>query len=265
MAAGSNIWVLDFARDAPLRLTYRTNFNQQPEWMPDGEHLVYTARSVSTFGLWWARADGAGEARRLLETESFVAPSSVSADGKLLAFHTWTLQTGWDIWTVELDITNPEQPKAGRPRPFLVTPADEVSASLSPDGRWMAYMSPDPGSRGILVRPRSGGGGPWQIATGDCTFPTWSADGRKLYYLLATKQIMEVDFSVQEAAFIVKQTRKWSAPIPNGDVITNYSIHPDGNRAVAVMGHENENAGVRVSLLFNFFDEVRRRLRNPSK
>jgi serine/threonine-protein kinase len=265
VAAGSNIWVLDFARNAPLRLTYKTNFNQQPEWMPDGQHLVYVARSGSAFGLWWARADGAGEARQLLETESFIAPSSVSADGKLLAFHTWTLQTGWDIWTVELDITNPEQPKAGQPRPFLVTAEDEVSAGLSPDGRWIVYMSTDPVYRGILVRPLSGGGGPWQIATGDCTFPTWSADGRKLYYLLATKQIMEVDFSVHETAFVVKQTRKWSAPLLDGDVITNYSIHPDGNRAIAVMGHENENAGVSVSLLFNFFDEVRRRLRNPGK
>ena len=100
MAAGSNIWVLDFARGTPSRVTYKTNLNQQPEWTPDGQHLIYTARSGSTFGLWWARADGASEPRLLLETESFVAPSSISADGKLLAFHRWSIETGWDIWTV---------------------------------------------------------------------------------------------------------------------------------------------------------------------
>jgi serine/threonine-protein kinase len=268
MAAGSNIWVFNFARDTPLRLTYNTNFNQQPEWMPDGQHLVYSARSGSTFGLWWSRTDGAGEPRRLLETETFVAPSSISADGKLLAFHTWTIETGWDIWTVPLDITNPEQPKAGTPRPFLATAQDEVSASLSPDGRWVAYMSPDPASRGISVRPVSGGGGPWQIASGDCTFPTWSADGKKLYYLFATKGIMEVEYSVQNAAFVAKKARTWSAPLPDGDAVTNYGMDPDGKRAVVVMSHEGttrQNESVRVTLLFNFFDEVRRRLSNPGK
>jgi serine/threonine-protein kinase len=268
MAASSNIWVLDFARDAPVRLSHKTNFNQQPEWTPDGQHLIYTARSGSTFGLWWARADGATEPRRLLQTEYFVAPSSISADGKLLAFHTWTIETGWDIWTVTLDIKDPEQPTAGKPRPFLVTPQDEVSASLSPDGRWVAYMSPDPESRGISVRPLSGGGGPWLIASGDCTFPTWSADGRKIYYLSTTKQIMEVDYSVQDAAFITRNVRPWSAPVLEGDAITNYAMHPDGSRAVVVMHHGNrrgQDADVHVALLFNFADEVRRRLRNPVK
>jgi len=261
MAAGSNIWVLDFARDAPSRLTYKTTFNQQPEWTPDGQHLIYSARSGSTFGLWWARADGAAEPRLLLETESFVAPSSM----KLLAFHTWSIETGWDIWTVALDITNPEEPRAGKPRPFLATAQDEVSANLSPEGRWMAYMSPDPANRGISVRPLSGGGGPWQIASGDCTFPTWSAEGRKLYYLSTTKRIMKVDYSVQNAAFVAQKARTWSAPMLDGDVITNYAMHPDGNRAVVVMGHENRptgDASVRATLLFNFFDEVRRRLKN---
>ena len=268
IAAGSNIWVIDFARDAPSRITYKTNFNQQPEWMPDGQHLVYTARKGSSFGLWWARADGAAEPQRLLETESFVAPSSISADGKLLAFHTWSIDTGWDIWTVALDITNPEQPRAGQPRSFLATAQDEVSASLSPDGRWVAYMSPDPGSRGISVRPVSGGGGPWQVATGDCTFPSWSVDGRKLYYLSTTKAIMEVEYSVQNAAFVANKARTWSAPLLDGDAIKNYAMHPNGNRAVIVMGHENrpgENDSVRVTLLFNFFDEVRRRLGNSGK
>ena len=266
LGAGSNIWVIDFSRDTPLRLTYKTNLNQQPEWAPDGQHLVYSGRSGSSFGLWWTRADAAGEPQRLLESESFVAPSSISADGKLIAFHRWTPQTGWDIWTLPIDTRDPEHPKPRRPEVFLDTPQNDLSATFSPDGRWMAYMSAEPGSRAIFVRPVSGPGGPWQIAAGNCDFPLWSHDARKLYYLAHGKGIMEVSYTVQEGAFLPQATRTWSN-VPTLE-IGKFAVHPDGKRAVVVLSPESpasQNSNVQVTFLLNFLDEVRRRVAAGNK
>jgi serine/threonine-protein kinase len=261
LAAASNIWVMDFARDTPLRLTYRTTHNQQPEWAPDGQHVVYTGRTGTSFGLWWARADGAGEPQRLLESGAFVAPSSISADGKRVAFHQWTSKTGWDIWTLPIDIRDPEHPKPGQPEPFLATPQDEVSASFSPDGHWIAYMSPDPGSRGISVRPVSGPGGPWQVAGGNCIFPLWSHDGGKLFYLAPGKGIMEASYTVHEGAFLPQASRTWSdAPTLE---ISKFAVHRDGKRAIVVLTPEtpaSQNDNVQVTFLLNFLDEVRQRV-----
>jgi serine/threonine-protein kinase len=269
VAANSNIWVLDFSRDTPVRITFKTNFNQQPEWAPDGQHLVYSGRTGSSFGLWWTRADGAGEPQRLLESQSFVAPSSISADGKRIAFHEWTTKTGWDIWTLPIDIRDAEHPKPGQPQAFLATPQDEVSASFSPDGRWIAYMSPEPGSRGISVRPVSGPGGPWQIAGGNCIFPLWSRDGRTLYYLVPGKGIIEASYRVQEGAFLAQETGTWSqAPTLQMGKATNFAVHPDGKRAVVVLAPEtpaSQNSNVHVTFLLNFLDEVRRRVAAGNK
>ncbi len=56
-----------------------------------------------SLGLWWLRADGAGEPQRLLETQRFAGPSSISRAANRVAFHEPGDGTGWDIWTLPFD------------------------------------------------------------------------------------------------------------------------------------------------------------------
>jgi len=262
VAAGSNIWVINLQRNTPLRLTYATTFNQQPEWSPDGQHLVYSGRSGSSFGLWWVRADGAGEPQRLLESQPFVAPSSISPDGTRVAFHGWTIETGWDIWMLPIDASDPDHPKPGLPKRFLSTPQDEVSATFSPDGRWIAYNSNESGTVGISVRPFSGAGGPWRIDSSEGPFPFWSRDGRTLYYLRVGYGLMEVAYSEQKGAFVAEEPRAWS-PKSGLSKATDFAMNPDGKRVIAVVEPEVpsvQESNVQVTFLLNFFDELRRRV-----
>ena len=46
-----------------------------------------------------------------------------------------------DIWTLPLDLTDPDHPKPGKPELFLSTPAREFNPAFSPDGKWIAYQS----------------------------------------------------------------------------------------------------------------------------
>ena len=54
-------------------------------------------------------------------------------------------------------------------------------ASLSPDGHWLAYTSPETGRTEVYVRPTAGEG-KWMVSTDGGTQPVWSRDGRTLYY-----------------------------------------------------------------------------------
>jgi serine/threonine-protein kinase len=267
VAAGSNIWVVNLQRNTPLRLTYRTTFNQQPEWSPDGQHLVYSGRSGSSFGIWWVRADGAGEPQQLLESQAFVAPSSISSDGTRIAFHKWTIQTGWDIWILPIDASDPDHPKPGRPKCFLGSPQEEVSASFSPDGRWIAYSSSESGTWGVSIRPFSGLGGPWRIDSSGWPFPFWSRDGRTLYYLRADYGLMEVAYSEQKGAFVAEEPRAWS-PRSGMSKATDFAMSPDGKRAIVVVEPEVpsvQESNIQVTFLLNFFDELRRRAPTAGK
>ena len=99
------------------------------------------------------RSGGGGEPQRLLESQSDLVAWSFSSDGRRLACHEINPETGYDLWTVPLDTSDPDHPKAGKPEPFLQTPANELVPRFSPDGRWIAYRSDESGTEEIYVRP----------------------------------------------------------------------------------------------------------------
>src|SRR5262249_34838481 len=107
VAEGFKFLIHDLERATTTALPLSTSVNQWPAWAPDARHIVYSGRNSSKFGIWWARTDGAGEPQLLLASSHFVAPSSVSSDGKAIAFHEWYADTGWDISILPLDISDP--------------------------------------------------------------------------------------------------------------------------------------------------------------
>src|SRR5437667_8042411 len=100
----------------------------------------------------WTRSDGAGEPQRLWQSKNFLAPSSFSPDGRRLAFQEGNADTWLDIWTLPLDMTDPDHPKPGKPEVLLITPANEQSPAFSPDGQWMTYASSEDGIMANIVR-----------------------------------------------------------------------------------------------------------------
>jgi hypothetical protein len=63
--------------------------------------------------------------------------SSISTDGKHLAYTEFNKKTGADIWILPIDLSDPEHPNSGQPEPFLRPLSQEYFPALSPDGQWM--------------------------------------------------------------------------------------------------------------------------------
>jgi serine/threonine-protein kinase len=82
--------------------------------------------------------------------------------------------TGADIWI--LDVTSRQR------RALVRTLFDESHARFSPDGRWVAYMSNESGRWDVFLRSVNGRGGRVQVSTAGGAWPTWSVDGRTLYF-----------------------------------------------------------------------------------
>jgi hypothetical protein len=173
--------------------------------------------------------------------------------------------TGFDLWTLPLDLTDPDHPKPGKPEPFLSTPANEILPRFSPDGRWIAYRSDESGTNDeIYVRPfPNGSGGRWQISTGGGLYAFWSNNGRELFYETTDNRIMVVDYTVNSDSFVPGKPRPWSdrqlfyAGSPHLD------LAPDGKRFAVLALPETppgEKGSVHVTMLLNFFDELRRRI-----
>jgi Tol biopolymer transport system component/predicted Ser/Thr protein kinase len=268
-----DIQVYDWQRDTMTRLTF-TQANLFPVWTPDGKHLVFRSQAPGRFSLRWIRADGAGEAQLLLEDRDNVFPFSFSPDGKRLAFAKFDMDSDYDLWTLPLDLSDPEHPKPGKPELLLRTPSSEVEQTFSSDGRWIAYSSNESGRYEIYVRAFPGGApsgsGKWQISTGGGRHPIWSRDNRELFYQSSDNHIMSAAHTAKADSFVADKPLPWSntqiLEEPGVGGPWNVDLAPDGKRFAVFPRPEStgeQKGSVHVTVLLNFFDELRRRVPRP--
>ena len=260
-----NISVYDPQRGSTLRLSFDSATDAYPVWTPDGKHIVYSSRAGAG-GIWWVRSDGSDQPQLLYEPKTGTAiPGSFTPDGRRLAFHQAGADTGRDIWTLPLDLTDPDHPKPGKPELFLATPGDDVEPAFSPDGHWLAYTSTESGYQ-VYVRPfpPRAGAGKWQVSTGGGRFPIWSRTSKELFYAShSPARIMVVSYTAADT-FSPGAPRQWSeTAIQFTDHYPPLDLAPDGKRFVVFLAPESASGGsttVHVNFLLNFFDELNRRV-----
>ena len=273
--AKADVWVHDLQRETAAKLTFVGEKNLYPVWAPDGKHLAY--QSGPQGSIMWIRADGAGEPYLLLESKGIAVPYSFSPDGRWLAFGEMAIGTGYDLWMLPLEMTDPDHPKAGKPELFLGTSATEISPTFSPDGRWIAYQSNESGFSQVYVRPfaigssqvSSGAGGKWLISNDGGTFPRWSRAGRELLYESTAGYIMVADYVVEGDSFRPGKPRRWvDTKFLPFRIFSAFDLAPDSKRIAIVLRmaeSDTPKGNLHVTMLVNWFDEVRRRLPAGSK
>lgn len=255
--ASRDIRVYDPQRDVMTRLTFDGGPYSSPVWSPDGRYLVFGGIGEGMFSI---RADGAGEPQPLTQGKDQQYPWSFSPDGKRLAYLEFA--GNYQIWTLPLEDQG-GQLRAGKPEQFLKSQFGRLyGPAFSPDGHWLAYASEESGKFEVYVRafppPASGLGGKWQISNNGGIGPSWSRNGRELIYR-AGDQLMAVNYSASGGSFVAEKPRVWIEKLPG----TNWDLAPDGKRVVVltpVGSTQGSKAEHEVTFLFNFFDELRRRV-----
>jgi serine/threonine-protein kinase len=259
-----DIVVWDLRRNSSIRLTFRQR-NMAPLWAPDGEHIVYQAVMEESVALRWVRADGAGETRTLIETRNELQPSSFSPDGRLFVFAEVSRNSSYNLFTMPLDLSDPDNPKAGKPEPLLPAEPFSWQGAVSPDGRWIVY-SAGPSGR-LYVRPFPPGpredSSKWEIGAEGSNFPVWSRTRPELYFMQGAR-VMVVDYVAGKNSFAAGRPREWLQPsvrVAAGSSLRTFDLSPDGKRIVAMPLPDSLAVAnpLRLTAIINFFDELTRR------
>jgi serine/threonine-protein kinase len=253
-SSGRDVYVYDWRHDTMPRLTFNNQLSNNPVWAPDGKHIAYETPD----GIYWVRSDGAGQPQRLLES-SLVFPSSFSPDGKRLAYTSGSGQ-GTSIWTLPLDLNDPEHPRPGKPEQLVNAGFGGI---FSPDARWMVYESSESTPTEVCVRPFPGPVGKWQISAGGGRFPVWSRNGRELFFASRDDRIMVTEYTTKGDSFNYTKPRAWVEKQINFVNSRRYfDLAPDGKRFAVFTrtGLEDKQGNLHVVFLLNFFDEIRRRI-----
>jgi Tol biopolymer transport system component len=70
---------------------------------------------------------------------------------------------------------------------------DEFAPVLSPDGKWLAYVTNESGGSEVYVRPfPDATSARWQVSVDGGSEPLWAPDGRELFYRTRSGGVMAV-------------------------------------------------------------------------
>jgi serine/threonine-protein kinase len=222
----ADLWVYDFQRDTMTRLTV-DQYISRPVWAPDGKRIAYGSRvqgaetKGNTWRVVWRLADGSENEQILLERERATLPSGFTPDGRELIIDAFDLGTQYRKVMV-LSIGG-----AGEPRVLLAGSHSIYGAVVSPDGRWIAFVSSEGGQPGIFVRPFPSGEGRWQIASQGFE-PHWSADGRELFYR-SEGVVLAVKIDTKQGFSAGRPERLFDRAASAG-IINSFGPSPDGKR-----------------------------------
>jgi Tol biopolymer transport system component len=211
VAGNIDIWLLDGARMS--RFTFDAGIDTRPIWSPDGSRVVFASNRSRPYNLFLKNASGVGEETRIAEAtrpgSSSETASDWSRDGRFILYSSQSTSGLLHLWAL---------PLAGdrTPWPLLQTPFDDRDARLSPDGRWVAYMSNASGRFDVYVRPftepgAAGTGGEWLVSTAGGVYPTWRADGRDRDRHLARRHTARLGLG-QPADAVHAPSRRGRAP-----------------------------------------------------
>jgi serine/threonine protein kinase/Tol biopolymer transport system component len=162
----TDVWVYDVERGAPTRTTF--DGGGFPIWSPDSKRLAMGTLKV-------INADGSGNGDRVAAGGKMQIPSSWASEANALVYLEETPSAVNGIWVV---------PMHGERKPhlFIESRFQLWHPDLSPDGKWMAYVSNESGTYEVYIQPYPGPGEKTRISTSGGFDPIWNANGRELLY-----------------------------------------------------------------------------------
>ncbi len=184
---GSDLWMIDLAGGAPARLTFtaRGTMDDTALFSPDGQRVALSETDAAGTTRLWIQPAGGGtqETLRPDSDKDFAYLSDWSRDGKTIIIGPQRPKTGNDIEVVHLDGDR-------KSVPLIHGPSDERNARFSPNEKWVAYQSDESGRFEVYATNYPAATAKWQVSTQGGTRPSWSADGRRLFYLAGDRVVV---------------------------------------------------------------------------
>jgi Tol biopolymer transport system component len=176
-----DVWIVDTVRNTMSRSTFADASNITFAFSPDGKKIaVGTVAGAVAGGAWLQTINGSGNREDLENPKSYGTINSWSPSGRYLFFGVQNNATRQDIFYIDLNGTK-------KLMPFLQSPANEINAVLSPNGKWLAYASDESGRMEVYVTAFPEPGGKWQVSNGGGSLPSWGSDGKQIYYTIGDK------------------------------------------------------------------------------
>jgi serine/threonine-protein kinase len=230
MGRDRQIYIHNRRSGTSSRITF-DGVNARPSWSPDGRRVAYISTRQNGTDVWVVPADGAEPAKPVAPGKDVVQQSATS----------WTRDGAWIV----IDGSSDERgavggaddifalPASGNGplRDVVATTASEQTGEVSPDGRWIAYVSDDAGDFQVYVQPFLRPGGRTLVSAGPAIEPAWASAHELTYTSLASDSLIiaSLDFG---ASIGVKRESLFERGryAPGAPSWREYDVSRDGQR-----------------------------------
>jgi serine/threonine protein kinase/Tol biopolymer transport system component len=245
------IWIFDLARGTKTRLTFGAASQASPAWSPDGKTVFYNSNALGGFHIYSKAADGSGSEQTVIESkdaEEWIPRPS--PDGRYLVYVKRSGgQTSNDLWAL---------PLFGDRKPFPISQSTFLKngAAFSPDGKWLAYHTNEQGRNEVYITAFPGGGAKWQVSTNGGGAAHWRRDGKELFFLDTTDNIVAVDVNlsgnapqlgVPHVLFQASAVQRLNGP---------FEVTADGKKFLVNVGNLKEGSDP-LTLVLNWAAELK--------
>ena len=236
-AVGRETWFVDWQRDVWSRC--ENCERSVGVWSPDASRLLFAQNDelvVRTVDGSAARAVRAKEPGRALAPVEWI-------DGDTLVYTSSTL----NFADTDLKVLEPGAAKGKS----VAALGSGHSPALSPDKQWLAFSAVIGGKPEVVVQAFPGPGPRLQVSAGGAN-PTWSADGKSLYYLAAVNVMSAVQvltsprLSVTRPKEIFRREPMLCAPM------RCYDISRDGRFLIGEHAADKRQSAKRIDLVLNW-------------
>jgi Tol biopolymer transport system component len=223
-----NVWIKQLDRGPFTRISFG-GADRRPVWSPDSRMVAFVRDTLTTSIVVGRYADGSRPDSVLVSIDRQVQEVDWSRDGAWLVVRTDNGSTGaGDLVGIR---TNGDT----TPVPMVASPFTELNPAISPDSRWLAYVSNESGQNEVFVRPfPNTDDGRWQVSTGGGYQPRWAPDGTALYFIEpSSARLMTVSVTTRPT-FAAGQARALfnTSGFTIDGFHTSFELTPDGRQFV---------------------------------
>jgi len=240
-----DIWTWDLGAQRLSRLTF-DSLNTHPVWSPDGRSVYFSRLLGPNGGIGRVRADGSARPESLLAWPTTIWEMELTPDGRSMLFRNDDPATSRDIHWARAD-------SLSAARILLGSPLNERTITISPDGRYFAYVSNASGGDEVYLRRVAEESSTWPVSNGGGTEPRWARSGRELFFRRGDS-LYAVPVTLGTEPGIGQPRALFGGRYEASVFHSFYDVAPDGNHFVMVRSQGAEG-GLVIHLVQNWFDQ----------
>jgi serine/threonine protein kinase len=239
-----DVWVYDLGRGTLTKATFGAD-DYSPHWSPDGKMLAYHSSKSGAVQVYVRHGIIQGDEVAVTDGPEYKQVYGWTPDGREIIFARVNKDKGFSVYAAAVEGDHKVRPLV------LGGTFYKADANLSPDGKWLAYVSNESGQFEVFVQALNDPATSAQISSEGGTAPRWARSGNELFFL-AKDGFMSVKFApgntlnLGKPVKLFEDKRTWSG----------YDVAADGRFVVAVEA-EGKATGSQLNVILHWFEELK--------